>query len=66
MKTIVDIVCHNCMGKNDTIHDQRLRKHSYKKNRRLEIEAITKFDDCFTIYWNKSYNKRHEIKNIII
>ena len=29
----LDIVCHNYIGKNDAIHDQNLKKHSYKKSK---------------------------------
>ena len=35
MPSYVDIVCYNCLGGNDTIHDQSLKKHSNKK---LKIE----------------------------
>ena len=41
-----DIVCHKCMGENDIIHDQSLRKYSYKKSK---VEVVTKLDYFFTI-----------------
>ena len=46
-------------GKTDIIHNQSLRKHSYK-NQRLKIQTMTKIDDYFTI----CHYKTEEPKNI--
>ena len=40
------------MKENDTIHDKSLTKN-HTKNRWLKIEAITKKEDCFTMYQYK-------------
>ena len=49
------------MGESNTIHNQNLRKHSFKKSK-VEDWPVTKMDNCFTICQCKT----EEPKNIEI